>query len=55
MTPPRGAAQILAERVRLDFVVDTLAERALGHCDASTCGGGFHAAAGTGTNARSAR
>jgi hypothetical protein len=31
MTPPRGAAQILAERVRLDFVVDTLAERALGH------------------------
>jgi hypothetical protein len=30
MTPPRGAAQILAERVRLDFVVDTLAERALG-------------------------
>ena len=30
MTPPRGAAQILAERGRLDFVVDTLAERALG-------------------------
>ncbi len=30
-TPPRGAAQILAEWVRLDFVVDTLAERALGH------------------------
>jgi hypothetical protein len=31
MTPARGAAQILAERVRLDSVVDTLAERALGH------------------------
>ncbi len=31
MTPARGAAQILTERVRLDFVVDTLAERALGH------------------------
>ena len=31
MTPPRGAAQILAERTRLDFVVDRLAERALGH------------------------
>jgi hypothetical protein len=31
MTPPRGAAQILAERARLDFVVDRLAERALGH------------------------
>lgn len=31
MTPPRGAAQILAERARLDFVVDTLAARALGH------------------------
>ena len=31
MTPPRGAAQILAERVRLDPVVDALAERALGH------------------------
>ena len=30
MTPARGAAQILAERGRLDFVVDTLAERALG-------------------------
>jgi hypothetical protein len=31
MTPPRGAAQILAERARLDFVVNTVAERALGH------------------------
>jgi Helicase conserved C-terminal domain len=31
MTPARGAAQILFERTRLDFVVDTLAERALGH------------------------
>ena len=31
MTPPRGAAQILAERTRLDFVVDTFAARALGH------------------------
>jgi hypothetical protein len=30
MTPARGAAQILAERGRLDFVVDTLAERAQG-------------------------
>src|SRR6202011_399483 len=30
MTPARGAAQILAERMRLDFVVDRLAERALG-------------------------
>jgi hypothetical protein len=31
MTPPRGAAQILAERLRLDPVVDALAERAQGH------------------------
>jgi hypothetical protein len=31
MTAARGAAQILAERVRLDFVVDALSERALGH------------------------
>jgi hypothetical protein len=31
MTSARGAAQILAERGRLDFVVDTLAERALDH------------------------
>jgi hypothetical protein len=28
MTPPRGAAAILQERSRLDFVVDSLAERA---------------------------
>jgi hypothetical protein len=29
MTPPRGAGQILAERARLDSVVDRIAERAL--------------------------
>lgn len=31
MTPPRGASEILHERMRLDFVVDDLAERA-GEC-----------------------
>jgi hypothetical protein len=36
MTPPRGAAEILAERARLNFVVDTLADRALGHSTLSS-------------------
>ena len=44
MTPPAGAAQILAERGRLDFVVDTLAERALGRCTLAARGGGSGAA-----------
>lgn len=33
MTPPLGAMQILNERVRLDFVIQALAERAYGHSD----------------------
>jgi len=35
MTPPRGAMEILNERTRLEFVVQTLAERAYGHIDLS--------------------
>jgi len=31
MTPPKGASEILRERMRLDFVVDRLAERARTH------------------------
>ncbi len=33
MTPPRGAMEILNERTRLEFVIQTLAERAYGHSD----------------------
>jgi hypothetical protein len=33
MTPPRGAMEILNERTRLEFVIQTLAERAYGHTD----------------------
>jgi hypothetical protein len=33
MTPPLGASEILTQRPRLDFVVDTLAERASAHAD----------------------
>ncbi len=33
MTPPKGATAILTERARLDFVVDTLGERARDHAD----------------------
>jgi len=36
MTPPKGATAILAERARLDFVVDALGERARAHADMST-------------------
>ena len=32
MTPPRGASEILRERTRLDFVVETLADRARECC-----------------------
>lgn len=32
MTSPRGASQILSERTKLDFVVDTLADRARECC-----------------------
>ena len=31
MTPPKGAAEVLRERDRLDFVVKTLSDRAAGH------------------------
>jgi hypothetical protein len=33
MTPARGAMEILNERTRLEFVIETLAERAYGHVD----------------------
>jgi hypothetical protein len=33
MTPPRGAIEILAERMRLEFVIQTLAQRAYEHTD----------------------
>ncbi len=33
MTAPRGAMEILNERTRLEFVIQTLAERAYGHSD----------------------
>ena len=33
MTPPRGAMEILTERTRLEFVIETLAERAYGHSE----------------------
>ena len=36
MTPPRGAMEILNERSRLEFVIQTLAERAYGHSDLPT-------------------
>jgi len=36
MTPPKGAAAILAERSRLDFVIESLVERAESHAALST-------------------
>ena len=36
MTPPRGAMEILNERSRLEFVIQTLAERAYSHSDLPT-------------------
>lgn len=33
MTPPKGAAAILKERAKLDFVVDSLGDRARSHAD----------------------
>jgi len=33
MTPPRGAAEILNERQKLDFVVNTIADRAKNHAN----------------------
>lgn len=35
MTPPKGAAEIVAERAALDFVVDALSQRAAGHAPLS--------------------
>ena len=46
MTPPLGAHAILAERPHLDFVVETLAERARDACGPDARGGRGPAPAG---------